>query len=93
MSCLIEFIARMSPLDSNYKAVQDASDQVYDSVRDISSGGDVAHVSFVIDKRERLRKLPSNSVHEVCQGHRVVSPFHSIEFLKFGLEKLFTRKT
>lgn len=93
MSCLIEFIVRKSPLDSNYKAVQDASDQVFDSVRDVTRGGDVAHVSTVIVKRKRLRKLPSNTVHEVCQGHRLVSPFHSIEFLKFGIEKLFTRKT
>lgn len=93
MSCLIEFIARINPLDSNCKAVQDASDQVFDSVRDPSRGGDVAHVSSVIDKRKRLRKLPSNTVHQVCQGHRVASLFHSIECRKFGLEKLFTRKT
>lgn len=93
VSCLLECPEHTCILDSDCKNVQDASGQVYSSVRDLSRDGDVAHVSLVIYKRKRLCKLGGNTVIEVRHGHIVVSSLHSIEFLKFGTEKLFTRKT
>lgn len=69
-------------LHSDLERTQYPSHDVDGSVRNLSRGADVAHVSGDIVKHEGFDELGSNTLGELCGHVKFVSPIEAVELFK-----------